>query len=280
MADVALTRSENGSVPALKPREQVCEHLRSLVQGHAARREDLAAELAEVDAELRAFQKALAALDPPPPSELPTRPAKATAKPRSRGVGPERLAEIERAIREIIRENPDGEVSQVDVRARTGYSSPVMTSAFHMLRDANVIRLARVAAPPGGGGRAKFFRLTRPGERGDATASVPPPRRVRSQPAVLPETRQHVVDIIRALQTRGEPVTLQTIKASGRCSRTTARTVINELMREGVLRDLARGRREGSRGKVPTEYALVEAPPVNTEDLVPPVDPAATEDAR
>lgn len=156
MTDVNLPQT-NGSAHTISGREDLLERTRALAGVVSARRDELRAELAEVDNELRAYEKVIAALDPDaaprrkPPEPAPKRPTPAR-------VGPERLAEIEEAVRRIALDK--GEVVQKDVSDATGYSSAVTSAAFGQLREANVIRIASR-----GPGTRKSYKLTRPAER-------------------------------------------------------------------------------------------------------------------
>lgn len=115
-------------------------------------------ELKELDVQARRIAGALRSLRPEPQRAKPG--AKQQAKHSK--VGPERMAEIEKLVRIIIRER--GEVRQADVRAQSSFSSAVLTAAFRQLKDANVIRLARVERSSG----SKYFKLTREAERARA----------------------------------------------------------------------------------------------------------------
>ena len=100
------------------------------------------------------YEKALALIDGSAPKlgRPPRNGAPQPKAPRERRVGPERLADVERTIREIAAEHD--EFTQVDVRERTGFSSSMMAAAFEQLRQQGVIRLARKD------GIRKMFRLT------------------------------------------------------------------------------------------------------------------------
>lgn len=160
--------ASNGAARPLTSREQIVEQVRVQVAALDARRDELCAELDAVDADLKAFQRALAALEPPPPhGKVPGgyRLKNGTVKRYAPRVGPERMERIERAVRETAREG-DGDVCQADVRERTGIGSSAMTLAFKQLREAGVIRFARVEHR--GRVRTKVYRLTRPAERQEA----------------------------------------------------------------------------------------------------------------
>jgi DNA-binding transcriptional ArsR family regulator len=166
MPDVTLAAPQtNGAAPSLPHAEELIERLRQLIDERAARRDELAGELATIDREIKAYSKSLAPLLPdalaPAPSKRPA--ASKTSQTHRSRVSPERLAVVEAAVRRLA--EGDAEFRQIDVTKETGITSSVMGSAFEQLREANVIRLARQQRGPGGG---KFFRLTKPALREDA----------------------------------------------------------------------------------------------------------------
>lgn len=151
MTEVQATES-NGSGP-VTARDLLAAEIQQL----AARRDEMQQEWDEINAQLRQHEKALKVLDGIPLGNPQGKPAKTpTAKdPSGTKVGPERLAKIEAMVRELA--GPDGskEVRQLDIREKLGVSSSVSAGAFQMLRDRNVIRLARQE------GNSRFYRLTR-----------------------------------------------------------------------------------------------------------------------
>lgn len=164
--------ASNGAGNALTPREQLLEQARAQADVLVERREELAAELAGVDRDLKAYERAITALDPaavPPVKRRgPGRPSKnGPARTVPSKVGPERLAQFEAAVRELGAN--DREFRQIDVLRHLGENknSGLATNAFEQLREANVIRFARQQRGPGGG---KFFRLTRPALREGSNA--------------------------------------------------------------------------------------------------------------
>lgn len=167
MTEVPGTPSANGATHEVGSRESMLAQMRQRASGLSERRAELRLAIVEIDTELKAWEKAIAALDPTPPAPKLGRPASSKPGANPSRVGPERMATIEQAIREIATEQPSGEVRQADVAHRTGLSSAVMASAFNQLRDDNVIRFARSQSGRGGG---KFFKLTRPALRENAEA--------------------------------------------------------------------------------------------------------------
>lgn len=231
----------NGAHRASTPREQLLADVRAQAGALTERREYLRAELAELDADLRAYAKAIVALDPESPAAGDGSPAPRRGRSRRRaGVGPERLAEIEAAFRAVADRN-GGEARQVDVCDATGYSSSIMTSAFDQLREGNVIRLARVAKNPGGRGRSKYYRLTRPAARRGHHATVDHPRPPKEA------TREAVLDAVRRL---GRPATFAAIGELSGVGDVALRNAVHALEAEGALVDagLAEVRSDGRRG--------------------------------
>lgn len=153
-----VTPSANGSTSVLAGREGLLASMREQKDVLDERRRELMIEVHAIDEDLKAYNKALAALDPRPAEPRQPKSAGDKQRPTPSKVGPERMAEITRVVRDLASASPDGEFRQVDVGNATGYSSSVMSSAFLQLRDENVIRMARVKRGPGGG---HFFRLTR-----------------------------------------------------------------------------------------------------------------------
>jgi hypothetical protein len=157
MPEVATTTPASNGAGAPSVRERVADQLRAAIAELADRRDQVAGELAVINGEIKTLERSLAPLVP-----------KQTSTPRPKGssqthrsmVGPERLAVIEAAIRELAA--GDEEFRQIDVVKATGITSSVMGSAFSQLTDASVIRLARRKKGPGGG---NYFRLTRPALR-------------------------------------------------------------------------------------------------------------------
>jgi ribosomal protein S25 len=255
----------DGAGHSLNPREQILAQARAEHDRLLARRDELREELAELERDVKGYEKAMHALDP---EYAPPAPVKTGAQPKQvrpaakRGVGPERLAQIEAAAREIAAEN-GGDVTQVQVRDRTGLSSAVMTGAFRMLRDNNVLRFARVDKKPGQGGQTKIYKLTRPALRGGAESQLPlddedtsakpaPPR------APKEATRQKVIEAIKA---HGQPVTRTVIIERTGIGDIAVRNTLSTLQEEGVVLDAgpASERADGlAMGKMPRTYTLAE----------------------
>ena len=154
----------NGDAP-VSIREQLLAQLEELVDAAARRREELQNELAELNAEARKYEKALAALTTEQGKPGPTSKQSRTPRPegfRTAGgsIGPERLAETEAGIRQFAADHD--EFRQVDVRGITGRKSSETAVAFEVLRQQGVIRLARRE------GNNKWFRLTESARRDEA----------------------------------------------------------------------------------------------------------------
>jgi hypothetical protein len=160
MPEVLTAAASNGA-PAPSVRERVAEQLRAAIAELVDRRDDLAAELAGVNGEIKMLERSLAPLAPPDPNKTrPGRPPKADGDPvrkKPAKVGPERMARVEAVVRELGK--GDAEFRQVDVREQTGLTSSIMTSAFRQLREDDVVRLARRE------GINQWFKLTRPALR-------------------------------------------------------------------------------------------------------------------
>jgi len=163
-----VTPSANGSSSVMAGREGLLASMREQKNVLDERRRELMVEVHAIDEDLKAYNKAIAALDPQPAEgSKVSKAALDKVRPTASKVGPERLAEITEVIRDLASKDPDGEIRQVDVTHVTGYSSAVMSAAFNQLRDENVLRIARVArsATDDGKGKGTWFRLTRPALR-------------------------------------------------------------------------------------------------------------------
>ena len=157
----AATPTTNGVAhPAF--REQLADQMRGEIARLEERRDELAAQIAEVGSEIKAYQRSLAPLtgEPAPTrTYAPRKAADSATRTKPSQVSPERLADVKAAIRDLLGDD-DREFRQVDLRERTGLNSGVLALAFRQLReDENYIRLARQAGPN------KYFRLTRPALR-------------------------------------------------------------------------------------------------------------------
>ena len=133
--------------------DAVVEVLRQRIAQRQARVDELHAELAEINPELKRYERALALLT----GESLTPGPKKGAKRREAAsrVGEERLGPIREAVFEYARDHE--EFRQVDIRTHMGggVTSAVMAPAFEQLRQEGMIRLARQE------GISKWFRLTR-----------------------------------------------------------------------------------------------------------------------
>ena len=144
--------STNG---ATAPMTQVTDVLRDAIATRAARRDQLAEELAQVKHELANYEKALTLIDGTPRVK--------SAKPKPAGtsttkIGPGRLAEVKRAVLDYAQANGgDVEFRQIDIREQMGntITSGLSSLAFAQLREGNVIRVARKD------GNNQYYRLTR-----------------------------------------------------------------------------------------------------------------------
>lgn len=162
--------SSNGA-PAPSSRERILAQIRAEAEQLLARREDLAAELAALDADLRAYQKAardLGAEESLMPHPHGGRAPKAV-KTRAASIGDERYAQVKQVALELLAER--GEIRAADVGHATGLSSASLTAAFKRLRDERVIRLARVErSNPRKGKGGKFYKPWQPQAGSERTA--------------------------------------------------------------------------------------------------------------
>lgn len=145
--------------------DEVVRLLRKQIAVRQVRVDELNAELASLMPELKRYQKVLSMLSGerlgpggrPAKDKTPKPPTPgARAGSTGFGIGEERIAHIERAIREYARDHD--EFRQVDIRSmQTGMmaKSSVLSQSFEALRQRNVIRLARAS------GNNKYYRLTR-----------------------------------------------------------------------------------------------------------------------
>jgi hypothetical protein len=152
------TPETNGAASS-NARSRITHDLEAEVERGRARQTELRDELNEVNAELKAFEQALARLRGEPLRQPGQPDASGQAAPRVRGVGTristERLEEVKAAVLRFASEHD--EFRQIDIRTMPGSpvpSSGGAASAFEILRQAGVIRLARRS------GNQKFFRLT------------------------------------------------------------------------------------------------------------------------
>jgi hypothetical protein len=114
---------------------------------------DIAYEVTAMQELIKRYDRAIRALtnEPSQRGRLPTKQLK--AKPK--GIGPERMETIKDAVLAYAEDHE--EFRQVDIRGVVPSalaSSSVMAVAFEMLRQDNVIRLARKV------GNQRYFRLT------------------------------------------------------------------------------------------------------------------------
>jgi hypothetical protein len=151
-----MSETENGTAP-MPEAEAIIAQLRELVvtrQTALAEHDRLRSQIVN---ELRTYEKALQALQGEPRKAGRPKGQSRTAPSK---LSDERLAEIERIVREFAADHE--EFRQVDIRSAYGTlpSGGTMTSgmsaiAFEALRQRNVIRVARQD------GNSKFYRLTR-----------------------------------------------------------------------------------------------------------------------
>ena len=146
----------NGAVPT-SARENIAAQLDALLIDTRYRRDALQAQVAEMSGEIKAYEQALArlrgdyAVTPGPKRKRTT----SSPPVHGSGVGSDRLAKYEKQIREFARDHE--EFRQIDFRTSPlseGMSSSVASTVFEVLRQRNVLRLARRE------GNQKFYRLT------------------------------------------------------------------------------------------------------------------------
>lgn len=153
----ALT-SANGAVPHEDP---IITSLQRLIDERKNKVTELRQQLADLEPELRRYEKALALIldEAPPPGRGRPAGAGKPVRPKPSGLSAERIKLVEDAVRQYAA-NHD-EFRQVDIRTVIDVSSGVTALAFEELRQRGVIRLARAE------GNNKFFRLTREALRGE-----------------------------------------------------------------------------------------------------------------
>ena len=145
--------------------DEVLAALRKQIAARKVRVDELHAELAGIEPELKRYERALALLS----GEAPTRKSKQATGGRTRAVASkvstERLELVRAAVLEFCADHD--EFRQVDIRnAATDpalQKSSVMATAFEQLRQDGVIRFARQE------GIQKWYRLTRETARELAT---------------------------------------------------------------------------------------------------------------
>jgi hypothetical protein len=148
------TEAENNGSQPLVELPQIIATLRWAIQARQEQADVLRMQLDELNKEIRRYERALAPLVNEPSSLTKSR-AKPGPKPspRTRGIGDERLAQIERTILDYARDHE--EFRQVEIRSlMPSLGSGAMAIAFEQLRQDGVIRFARKD------GNSKVFRLT------------------------------------------------------------------------------------------------------------------------
>jgi hypothetical protein len=145
----------NGSAP-LSARESIAAQLDALLVDTRHRRDAMQAQVAELSAEIKSYEQSARALRGERPGPKPKPKSTTAAQTSGTAVGPERLAHFEALIREFAADHE--EFRQVDFRSSPsggGMTSSVSSTVFELLRQNNVLRLARTD------GNQKFYRLTR-----------------------------------------------------------------------------------------------------------------------
>lgn len=154
---VSVTNEAPASNGSAETTPEAVRLLREMIATRRTRAELLRAQLAEIEPELKRYERALALIldEPPPPGPGRGRPpggGKAT-RDKPSGLSAERLARVEEAVRNYAAEHD--EFRQVDIRTVIDVTSGVTALAFEDLRQKGIIRLARAE------GNNKWFRLTR-----------------------------------------------------------------------------------------------------------------------
>jgi CRP-like cAMP-binding protein len=155
MTNRELTPATNGAGDLDLDRRIITE-LRDRIEAHQARAATLRLEAAELIEESKRYTRALEAIIGKPPGRRRKAGARVRSEPSK--LSPERVAEVREAILAFARDND--EFRQVDIRAKSGHTSGVLSLAFELLRQEGTIRLARQVP-----GEGKYFRLTRAAQR-------------------------------------------------------------------------------------------------------------------
>ena len=157
MPDVPTNTSPNGDAPAsVMDDEAFLAAARERLSAARARRDKIAAQIAEATETVKRWEKVVRDLDPEP-APASKKQTTTTVRPIPSKVGPERLERIIAAIRDLAGPDRENEFRQVDVRRALNdeVTSGVTTLAFRQLRDEEVIRFTRKD------GINQYFRLTR-----------------------------------------------------------------------------------------------------------------------
>jgi hypothetical protein len=158
-ATTAHSGANNGVAPLGD--DAMVEALRDRVAQHQTRANQLRKEMDDELSYVRRYEKALTALTgevPVKPGPKPGRPRTSTSAGRPGGtrIGPEKLATLRKAVLRFAADHE--EFRQIDFRSDPlgeGVSSGQSSALFDVLRQENVLRMARV------NGNEKFYRLTR-----------------------------------------------------------------------------------------------------------------------
>jgi hypothetical protein len=147
---------------AVDPDDAATAPLRERLAALTAQRDELQVQMDEITPQVRRYEKAILALEGKPlgnPQGPRNRdrddldsPPQRQGKGRRPPISEARVDEIEAAVRQIASERDD--VTQVQVRSVTGHNSSITALAFEVLRQRNVLRLARRQ------GNLKVYRLT------------------------------------------------------------------------------------------------------------------------
>lgn len=150
----------NGGSTALD--DEVVQALRKQIAARKVRVDELHAALAEIEPELKRYERALALLtgEAPQLGRKKRDPNAARVRTLPSGISEERMGDIREAILRYCQDHD--EFRQVDIRSTlegTLAKSSIMANAFERMRQDGFIRMARQE------GNAKWFRLTREAQR-------------------------------------------------------------------------------------------------------------------
>jgi hypothetical protein len=156
--EAATVHAGNGTVP-MTARDKIAHDLEAEIARIDEERDELSVRLATLNEEAKTFKQSLQRLrgEPLIKHSGGRRPGSKTSGKPGKSVPEDRLATIRAAVLDWARDQD--EFRQVDIRGTTGIDSGSMASAFELLRQDGMIRLARKE------GLSKVFRLTADGVR-------------------------------------------------------------------------------------------------------------------
>lgn len=153
----AAHAEENGGTSSAGTDSELLTLLDKEIAARKARVDELRAELAGIEPELKRYERVRAMLTGAQPEKRTGRPKSASQTAKTSRMGDARVAVIRDAVLRYAKDHE--EFRQVDIRAITGEGSSPMALAFERMRQEGVIRFARQE------GNNKWFRLTREAAR-------------------------------------------------------------------------------------------------------------------